>query len=290
MKDKLLIIGNGFDIDLGLKTSYSDYMSSDYFIKQASKSKSNLFTFLNDKYKIQKWIDLENELKIYAKLRRDEATKEDFNGLTSSLQEYLCNIKYDLNKDSTAYKVLNAVVSCNLFNKIYTFNYTHLKKIGESMRLDMNLINIEHVHGSVNEKSIILGFEDEAMVHNSNLYMIKSFSPHYSSHSIQYDLDDAKEIIFFGHSLGSTDYHYFEHFFQKQSQITKREDAKKITIFTYDNISKINILTQLRAMNNKRTDLFFNLNQFQLLCTNEERDKLKIEIFCNGFNERKKHH
>ena len=29
----VLVIGNGFDLDLGLKTKYNDYMNSDYLIE-----------------------------------------------------------------------------------------------------------------------------------------------------------------------------------------------------------------------------------------------------------------
>ena len=62
------------------------------------------------------------------------------------------------------------------------------------------------------------------------LFMIKSFSRHFRSHNIQYDMILADEVIFFGHSLGSTDYHYFEHFFRNQSnEQIKKEDSKIIT-------------------------------------------------------------
>lgn len=283
MNNKLLIIGNGFDIDLGLRTSYSDYITSDYFKNRLNGTYNSLLLYLENRFNIKKWIDLENELKQYAKIRRDESTKKEFNDLIESLQEYLWHIKYELNKDSIAYNLLKTVIECgNMFKKIYTFNYTNLKGIGESMHLNMGHIDIEHVHGNINDKSIILGFEDEAEVHNSNLYMIKSFSPYYSSHSIQYDLDDATEVVFFGHSLGSSDYHYFESFFQKQSQIKNRKEAKKITIFTYNNESKINILAQLREMNNKRTDLLYNLNRLEILCTNEQKDQLKINTLLES--------
>jgi hypothetical protein len=94
----------------------------------------------------------------------------------------------------------------------------------------------------------------------------------------------ADEVIFFGHSLGSTDYHYFEHFFRNQSnEQIKKEDSKIITIFTYDNKSRLEILTQLRSMNEKKTNLLFSLNQLNIFCTKDgEGDKERIEEYCKN--------
>lgn len=42
---------------------------------------------------------------------------------------------------------------------------------------------------------------------------------------------------------------------------------KNITIFTYNDVARISILAQLREMNDKRTDLLYNLNKLEILCT-----------------------
>ena len=104
-----------------------------------------------------------------------------------------------------------------------------------------------------------------------------------NSHNIQYDLEEAKNIIFFGHSLGNTDYHYFEKFFQEQSNASlTRNGMKNITIFTYNDVARISILAQLREMNDKRTDLLYNLNKLEILCTGEERDQTRINDFLES--------
>jgi len=72
----LLIIGNGFDINLGLKTSYFDFIMSDQFRSINSFSKkgknlsekdiNNFFAFyLELKYTIQNWVDIEKEISNY---------------------------------------------------------------------------------------------------------------------------------------------------------------------------------------------------------------------------------
>lgn len=53
MNDKLLIIGNGFDIDLGLKTSYSDYITSDYFKNRLDGTYNSLLLYLENRFNIK---------------------------------------------------------------------------------------------------------------------------------------------------------------------------------------------------------------------------------------------
>ena len=43
--NNLLIIGNGFDLDLGLPTKYSNFIESKYFKKQNIRRGSKLFKY-----------------------------------------------------------------------------------------------------------------------------------------------------------------------------------------------------------------------------------------------------
>ena len=69
----LFILGNGFDLDLNLKTSYYDFLDSHYFKNNTtpffsrnsldmSKSEINIFDYLKYKNDINGWIDVEKEL------------------------------------------------------------------------------------------------------------------------------------------------------------------------------------------------------------------------------------
>ena len=289
---KILILGNGFDLDLGLKTKYWDFIQSKYFQDHTIGDQDRIFPFLKGFYEINKWVDLEYVLKEYAINNVSSHLHNDFTLLCDSLCDYLLDLDYSLiKKDSVASNLLETVIDNTLFTRIYSYNFTNLQDIAKllSIGIDKSSPSIEYVHGNIKDRSIILGFEDDAEVDDSKLFMIKSFSPHYCSHNIQYDLDKAEEIIFFGHSLGSTDYHYFANFFQKQSRIDlKEENSKKITIFTYDDKSRVELLTQLRAMNEKRTDLLFNLNKLQILCTGENRDKDKIDNYIEKLTKEEK--
>lgn len=64
----VLILGNGFDLDLGLKTSYKDFWESEFCPKDYP---APLIRHLNNKWgkdiNAVRWYDLENELYFYAK-------------------------------------------------------------------------------------------------------------------------------------------------------------------------------------------------------------------------------
>ena len=75
----VVVLGNGFDIDLGLKTSYKDFWESDYCPKDYP---APLIRHLNQCWpgdlKSVGWYNLENELLSYYKSIRNPARVEDY--------------------------------------------------------------------------------------------------------------------------------------------------------------------------------------------------------------------
>ena len=75
----VLILGNGFDLDLGLKTSYKDFWESEYCPKDYP---APLIHHLNQCWEgnleAVKWYDLENELLNYYKSIPNPTTGDDF--------------------------------------------------------------------------------------------------------------------------------------------------------------------------------------------------------------------
>lgn len=275
---KVFILGNGFDLDLGWKTRYSDFASSKYWIEDSSYGNDLNFHLHLDKY-IEKWFDLEISLFDYAKAEgkppvtreRESLINKDkqcFKELTQGLSDFLRREeKREVNKDSVAAKVLKAILDNGYFTSIYSFNYTNLKSIAGKLGLSTDF-RYEHVHGSIATDSIILGVEDAVDLYPGYSFLYKTFSPHYESHHIQYDLLEADEVVFFGHSLGKNDYHYFQSFFRRQcDESLERKQGKRITFFTYDDASRIGMLEQLREMNDKKTNYLFGLNDMEFICT-----------------------
>ena len=288
IKKKVFIIGNGFDLDLGWKTRYSDFVESPFgrFIKNYLHA--NLANFLECKSQMTKWFDLEMALLEYAstKYSDNEFTRQndykEFEVLTNKLMDYLSEEqKKPINTDSVAAKVFRSIIENGFFTSIYTFNYTNLGLIAK--QLDLDTISFEYVHGSIEKRSAILGVEDKTDLRPGYSFLYKTFNRYYESHHIQYDMAEADEIVFFGHSLGRNDYHYFQQLFRTQSsENLQRANSKRITIFTYDDASRIGILEQLREMNDKNTDLLFNLNDFQFICTKENiTDKERLRRFLD---------
>ena len=66
-RNVVLVLGNGFDLDIGRKTSYRDFFSSSYCPKYYP---SPLINYLNSRFgqnnKQVRWFDLENELYAYS--------------------------------------------------------------------------------------------------------------------------------------------------------------------------------------------------------------------------------
>ena len=302
----VLVIGNGFDIDLGLKTKYKDFLESDYF-KDYTKGETvfkqsgylvddlNIFDYLLIKGRDKdNWIDIEQELAELAtsvsshdnkRLRKASKKEEEtFTLLHKQLCLYLKSIDYSNIKESTSLRLLSELCKCANV-EIISYNYTDLHKIEQHLPCKLNK-SIDYVHGKIEDESIILGFEDNIEIDNSYAFMIKSFSPHYKSHNVRQKLLEANEVIFFGHSLGSTDYHYFQDLFRRQSNPDLADQKQIIRIFTGDESSRRDILIRLREMNNKRTDYIFDLCDFNLYRTNEEADKDKVDTYLKDLFKR----
>jgi hypothetical protein len=183
-----------------------------------------------------------------------------------------------IKSDSIAAIALNAILNNLNFTSIYSFNYTSLHKIAEQLGLKSRIV-YEHVHGSLQDDNIIVGAPEDVDINEGYKFLYKTFNEHYSSNALIHDLRDAKEVVFFGHSLGPTDYHYFQEFFKTQCvDGLPRKDAKKITIFTYDDESRISILSQLRRMNENKTNLLYGQNDFKIIMTSKG-ESLEFKAF-----------
>ena len=244
--NRLLILGNGFDLCLGRDTRYSDFVNSSFWPENL---KSELFSYLEEKANLERWFDLESELARYIQTVRKESSayvttrpgrakqdRADFKEIVEALIAYLKNVeRKDVNRDSIAAKVFRLACWNSAFSKIYSFNYTDLYKLSEKLNL-AGVPIVEYVHGCLADDSAILGINDtEDTLEGLYDFMRKSFNPHYSSHPVSYDLKTADEVVFFGHSLGDNDYHYFQSFFRHQCEENLAPEEKRtITIFTKD--------------------------------------------------------
>lgn len=275
--NNVLIIGNGFDLDLGLPTSYKDFAKSKFWpqatpiVTSSPVIRTNsgnhyvghrphpilLEHVLARKKELPTWFDLENELLQYAQTENKSNGPESEHFIKSNidyflkLQAELCDYiseaeNQDINKDCVAGKVLKSVINNGSFSKIYSFNYTDLHKIAKTFNLRDDF-EYTHIHGSVSDKSIILGV-DESELRTGYKEFRKTSSPYYKSYDIYNVLKSAHEIIFFGMSFGKIDYSYFDDFFKEllRGAPKPEENKQNITIFTKDNNAQSEIKERLR--------------------------------------------
>ena len=344
----VLILGNGFDLDLGLKTSYKDFWASDFCPRDYP---APLIHHLNqcwpDNLEAVKWYDLENELLNYyneiSHSRRipDVITQEEkifivnvnpaylsygvdqqyYEAANSLLQkgilkenprfvpqyimpyrddlmessiwrdrkalqsikeglcQYLRNLGYPKDESKTiAFQVLafldtEAIGGC--FVTVYSFNYTRVQLNGRAPDAAI----IHYMHGSCSDGKIIIGTRDDKEYDTNYDFLQKSFDPSFNPPALVADLQDADEVIIFGHSIGENDRQYFKAFFTQQTSYTNTR-RKDITIFTRNSDSELQIKRSLQGMTDGNLSTLFGLNNLQIIKTGElEEDQRKLYDF-----------
>lgn len=284
----VFIIGNGFDLDLQLRTKFSDFASSSDW----PSDKSHLCAFLEKQRDKEKWFDLEACLLEYIssvsthcpsanytfEIKQD---KEYFAKLCQSLMTYIDNEQIhllDIPNESIAKKVLKAIVENGYYQSIYSFNYTDLKYLANRMGITFNL-EYKHLHGSIKERNIILGVNDRD-IRKEYLKFRKANSSTYCSNDLSRSLMRAHEIVFFGLSFGNIDFCYFKEFFNSLSNDANRSERSKkwLTIFTKDKKSRLEIINNFESEGIMMSKLasFSNIN---FIYTHEDNDKKKLDDF-----------
>lgn len=268
----LLILGNGFDLSLGLRTSYSHFIESEECKSLLRKGNNYIIKTVLSRFNLYNWIDLEEELKRIAishKSMRNKL-KSDYSEMVMALTHYLENVQNNScpNKNTIARKLLKLVSENPYEFDVFYFNYTDLNCL--CRKLNYRDIIFSHVHGKLDRQTIILGFEDDVDGVEEHSYMIKSFNSNYESRHLRQKLRNAKEIIIFGHSLGSTDYQYFSEFFNSKSTPgLPLSESVKLSIITANENSKIELMRQLKRMNNNKTNTLLDQNDVKFYYTSD---------------------
>lgn len=285
------IIGNGFDINLGLNTRYSDFANSEYwpFKPNAGRHTSPLAAYLHYHKNIDKWLDLENLLGTYAQNASAkggvsiEKDKIDYNKLKTSLCEYLKSITNDpfVNKDSTAALLLGHFISKQLYDSLFSFNYTDLSILARKCGLKGHF-TCHHIHGELKRNDIVLGFGDNVKNINGYNFMRKSFDNVYLPPDVIKSLLHSDTAVFFGVSMGDIDYAYFDAYFKAVSNPDNSNMVgKRIYIFTYDDKSQEEILENLLLKTNYKLCNLRVLNTFEII-TVKDSSKETIDNIING--------
>ena len=258
----VLVTGNGFDLNLGLKTRYSDFAKSDewatLYEEYAPQSQYySLLKYLNDRKDVDCWFDIEQNLLKYASANTKEVWKHDvetdkreYQAICKALLQYLDNhVKHGKSDlfGKAGIKILRNFKKDNNCCKIYTFNYTSLDFIARIASVDPIVPSV-HIHGSIEGGNAILGFniDNSTQIIPAYSFMVKSDNPFFRPVQFEQDLISADEVIIFGHSLNSIDSVYFDSYLRVLSE--DLETNKRLTIITYNEKSRQDILNNIRQM------------------------------------------
>lgn len=349
---KILILGNGFDLDLGRKTLYKDFYESEFCPKDYP---APLIKHLNEKWtdnlESVKWYDLENEILNYyeiIKAKGDDYDLYNEKELLKRIKQYPTHTSYSIIQDNL--DVINRLLADNILSlssnnhlivhpdaflspverdakaiqkikyglmkylegiqggnikedsvaaaivrtfaynyehldeyTVYSFNYMTLHSIYNRNAVDTFNDITQFVHGAIKDSNIIIGTKDYKISPEYD-FIQKSFDPQFNPPTLGVDLLLADDITIFGHSLGVNDSQYFKPFFEQQSRMTAKK--KRITIFTKDEKSEMQIKRALQEMTNWNLSALYSMNDLQIIKTdtcNEDKTLLRkyVERFCD---------
>ena len=277
----IYVIGNGFDIDLGWRTSYKDFYKNKLtgWKVHVRPGEDCLPAYLLD-HAGENWYDLERTIYDYCLSKSKGDLDEDL--MNKDYRDYL-SIKGQLERfvkerssepvieKSKAYKVLKSYIeersrfllSYDMAPELISFNYTSLDKVAKQINPKVDLQYIP-IHGTIEKNNCIFGFHDDNQIKGLYRDIQKSMDDNYDPGRIMPLLMDAKSITFFGLSMGYIDAVYFKGVLKAASQpgdfhtrktmdiefITKDKESKKDI---KKNLQDIGIDFQALSTNNKVT-------------------------------------
>ena len=283
MKNKtVLVIGNGFDLNIGKPTSYSKFMASQNF-KDLLSEKNCLASYLNNKGNgNNNWINIEKELGNYStilaeydthsipkEVRYDKSLddlkktfEDDFKSLCNALKIYLNEIetKYplgELDYNSLALRIIKDITMEDKLYFVINFNYTNFIK---KVKYLSEKIEIRYIHGSL-KNDIVFGVQDKLDLKEEHIFLYKSYNQYQNVQGLPQILENADEIIFFGYSMGVTDHSYFDDFFKAQA--VKNCQNKIIKFYYHGQNAYDDIICQLKVLTNNRTSYLKQYNNIQ---------------------------
>jgi hypothetical protein len=285
MAELAIIIGNGFDIDLGILSRYTDFIKSNEWNELKKTlgsfpsldylSHSLIYHLHNEACRKDKWFDVENEILHFIKKHpvctEDEIREieSEFSRLKKALREYLIRVSsgYKMDEMKLPCRFMKGMANCHKKIVEINFNYTNPQDfLPTPIAFHPNFYDQTHVHGSLSEEDIVLGcdIENGQSVNRDLSFMYKYNMLNRATH-VSRNLLEAKEIIFYGHSVNEMDFCYFRDFLKAASASPK--PIRNITFITLNEKSERDIKDNIRNQGISVTDLYNNLESLEFIHT-----------------------
>lgn len=278
----VVVVGNGFDLDLGYPTSYNDFVESKWFDslitgkpprelllegqyeKNMKIYPNGLACYIKGKKEHENWVDLEECIMEYALKSNAYMTSTEIlsevNALKYFLYQYIGRLNRKLEKyaidrqHKVAYRLITELIQHEVDIEIWNFNYTYYcQLVLEENSCNSGFINnkLHYIHSYLYEAdrdkfSLVLGCNYSDELNEVCASLIKSnMIDNYQEKKKLFDkhLSEAENIVFIGHSLGSTDQHYFE-------DILESSNLQAITIITKSEESLNSVCRNLGKITN----------------------------------------
>lgn len=297
--ETVIVIGNGFDLDLGWDTSYKSFYEKHDGWRTLRTNEDELFQFVVEKVP-GNWFDFERTLHEYALHRAEKPYLKnvkskierdilDYKTFKTELALFINEgSKLPVRNGSYAYRLLEAYVrakndkTSDRFShiKLFSYNYTPLSKV--LLDIDPNFeAGYTPVHGMVDDNNIIFGFHDDLKIPKGYRPLLKSMDENYKSSYIVTESLQAETLIFFGLSLGYIDGVYFRNLFEQISNLANPQMINKSIYFiTLDTQSESDIKNNLLDMG-INLQLLYNSNRVAFIYTSDT-EKDKTEKFYEG--------
>lgn len=314
--DITFMLGNGFDISLGLRTKYSDfyeYIKDDFYkngnmqneilgnikenielwsdlelglgdyTKHIGSDESKLNKFYDDKF------DLDIKLRDYLKREQDRIDWRDNSNIDKVRRIFFNSIYkfYDFLKPTEKDEIIKIIKDRSLSYNLISFNYTNIiencKKI-----IPSNVIKSFYIHGSLENENAILGVNDSEQINNeyfkeSNEMLIamckleiNKFLGEYKKEQLETILYNSEIVCIFGMSIGDTDKYWWNKIVTNLSKGL----IKMVIIFHYEpNLDKRNNVRVLKTQEKVKEQLLkYLINEEEI----KANLKSKIKVVCNS--------
>ena len=287
---KVIVLGNGFDLDVGWNTSYKRFFMTQYGSKPVTEKDNSLIQYIiNHAGDKDTWYDLEKMLSDYCVMKsKEERTEQqllddnlDYKELKTRLIKFITEgTSKPADSNSFAYQLLEKCIESTNKNQssqefipsIFSFNYSDLGKVVSQIDPKVKF-RYHAVHGTLAKDNIIFGFNNRRDIKKEYRCYQKSHDDSYESHNILPALMDASDIIFFGMSMGDIDGAYYDEVLRQTSVVGgyRTRMHKNITFVTYNSESKLAIKNNLQDAGID-TMVLCNTNNVQFLLTEDSKN------------------
>ena len=274
-----IIIGNGFDINLGLPTGYENFIESAQF-ETLINNGNQLAVHLKNNYNLKNWIDIEKELSLYSMEGATESYKKEYDDLSASLTDYINDIDYlKMKKHGAAYDLMHQIAKGKSFI-ILDFNYTKsIRLLLSNFGLSDERIGLSHlkVHGEAEKRNIVFGVEDKAPIKPEHVFIRKAYNKSFKALNFTELYKNVSSVMFFGHSLGESDHTYFKELFQNSclniSGTLQSTYRKNFYFFHYKEDGYYRLMQQLDTLTYTSLTTFRQYNNIEFIDVFEYEEK-----------------